>query len=179
MLSGDLYASLTDLSNAGIRLRPVEAVTIVRELALLVLRGELPGVPSAHVVRISTSGGLHVEGPISADDDHAVSRAATLLDSLLPGFDAPSDLRAPGALRLVVARALGTLDLPPYGTLPGFVGDLTRFAASEPATLLAALMASWAQAVAQRDGRPRAAEPEPPDATARESAAVEPVRLDS
>ena len=54
-------------------------------------------------------------------------RAAHLLDALLPGFDAPAEFRVPGALRLVVARALGTLDLPPYESLAGFAEALTRF----------------------------------------------------
>ena len=47
--------SLADLSAAGLRLRPTEAVTIVRALALQVARGELPGMPSAHVIRLLPS----------------------------------------------------------------------------------------------------------------------------
>jgi len=132
--------SLADLRTAGISLRPIEAVTIVRELALQVSRGELPGVPSAHVVRLSAEGGLVVEGPVAADGN-AVSRIAHLLDSLLPGFDAPQELRAPGALRLVVARALGTLDLPPYPSLQSVSAALARFASPDPESLVRDLAA--------------------------------------
>ena len=123
--------SLADLRSAGISLRSAEAVTIVRELALQVARGELPGVPSAHVVRLSGEGALTVEGPVAADEN-GVSRIAQLLEALLPGFDAPPELRSPGALRLVVARALGTLDLPPYASLEGVIDALARFATPDP-----------------------------------------------
>ena len=67
--------SLADLRTAGVSLRPAEAVTIVRELALQVTRGTLPGVPSAHVIRLSADGALVVEGPVAADAN-GVSRIA-------------------------------------------------------------------------------------------------------
>jgi hypothetical protein len=174
MLPDDLNTSLADLSSAGIRLSAGEAVTIVRELALQVLGGALPGVPSAHVIRLTPSGQLHVEGPISADDEHAVSCAAALLDTLLPGFEAPADLRTPGALRLVAARALGTLDLPPYRTLQDFVDDLARFAAPDPSGVLADLMRRWARTIESREA-PAAVEPED---EAHETAAIAPLRLE-
>lgn len=124
-----LPVPLTELCAAA-PLDHLEAVTVVHEIALRVSRGELPGVPSAHVVRLSPSGALSVEGPIAADGS-AVRRAAHLLETLLPGFD--SGLRVPGALRLIVARALGTLDLPPYGSLESLSEALARFAAEDPA----------------------------------------------
>ena len=123
-----LSYSFADLSAAGISLRPVEAVTIVRELVLRVERGELRGVPSAHVIRLSASGMVSVGGPMSADS-RSVARAAHLLDTLLPPIDAPA--RVPGALRLVLARALGTLDLPPYPSLDSFAQALSRFASDD------------------------------------------------
>ena len=60
----------------------------MRELVLRVERGELRGVPSAHVIRLSASGMVSVEGPMAADS-RAVARAAHLLDTLLPPFNAP------------------------------------------------------------------------------------------
>src|SRR3954466_1077515 len=126
MTTHESQYSLADLAAAGVAINHAEAVTIVRDVVLRAWRGELPGVPSAHVIRLSASGTVSVEGPI-ATDDRAVPRAAHLLDALLPGFDAPAELRVPGALRLVVARALGTLDLPPYESLAGFAEALTRF----------------------------------------------------
>jgi Tol biopolymer transport system component len=135
----DSPVSLGDLTTGGVVLRHVEAVTIVRELALRVSRGELPGVPSAHVIRLFPSGAISVEGPVAADG-RAVTRAALLLEALLPGFDAPPELRVPGALRLVLARALGTLDLPPYASLEVFAQALSRFASSDPEATLRALV---------------------------------------
>ena len=124
--------SLADLSAAGVRLRPYEAVTIVRELLLQVASGDVAGVPSAHVIRLSSAGVVSVEGPVAAGG-RPVMRAAQLLDSLLPGPDAGNQFRVPGGLKLVVARALGTLDLPPFPTLDAFAEALGRFAATDPA----------------------------------------------
>lgn len=143
----DAGVSLADLAAAGVRLRPLEVVTIVRQLALQVAESELPGVPSAHVVRLSPAGAVFVEGPVAAGG-RSVARAAQLLDSLLPGFDAPPEFRAAGALRLVVARALGVLDIPPYPTLDAFADALNRFAAPDAAPVVAQLVASWAESVA-------------------------------
>ena len=79
----EIRLSLADLSAAGVRLRPVEAVTIVREVALQVARGDLAGMPSPHVIRIAASGAVSIEGPIAAGGA-LVTRAAQLLESLLP-----------------------------------------------------------------------------------------------
>jgi hypothetical protein len=149
-LSAHLSYSFADLSAAGIRLRPVEAVTIVRELALRVERGELRGVPSAHVIRLSTSGMVSVGGPMAADS-RSVVRAAHLLETLLPPIDVSA--RVPGALRLVLARALGTLDLPPYPSLDSFAQALSRFASDDLEGTVRALVArqpSAAEAPARR-----------------------------
>jgi hypothetical protein len=138
--------SLADLSAAGVIVRCAEAVTIVRELALRVSRGELPGIPSPHVIRLSSSGALSVEGPVAAGH-LGVARAAYLLESLLPGFEAPRELRVPGALRLVVARALGSLDLPAYDSLESFTEALSRFAAEDAGTAVRELVARRAALV--------------------------------
>jgi hypothetical protein len=124
---------------AAAPLEPLEAVTIVREVSRRVIEDELPGVPSAHVIRLSHSGELIVEGPIAANGS-PVWRAAQLLETLLPPFDAP--IRVPGALRLIVGRALGTLDLPPYQSLDTFTEALSRFGAIDPAACLRQLIAS-------------------------------------
>lgn len=140
MTTHDSHVSLADLAAAGVAIPHADAVTIVRAVVLRASRGELPGVPSAHVIRLSESGAVSVEGPVAADD-RAVPRAAHLLDALLPGFDVPADLRVPGALRLVVARALGTLDLPPYESLAGFAEALSRFASPDLQGAVQALVA--------------------------------------
>jgi cytoskeletal protein RodZ len=137
--------SLADLSSAGIRLRPYQAVTLVREIALLVARGGAPGVPSAHVIRLAPSGAIGIEGPVAAGGPD-VARAAQLLDTLLPGFDAAGEFKVPGALRLIVARAAGTLDLPPYQSLDEFATALTRFAHADAAAVVRELVGSVAPA---------------------------------
>ena len=150
MLPHDPHVSLSDLSAAGVRVRPAEAVTLVRELAVLVTRDGLPGVPSAHVVHLAREGRLLVEGPVAADG-RAVLRAADLLEAMLPGFDARSEFRVPGALRLVIARALGTLDLPPYPSLHEFVAALAHFSLPDTASVVSSLYAAWATALAESD----------------------------
>jgi len=134
--------SLADLSAAGVQLRPFEAVTIVRELLLLVARGDVAGVPSAHVIRLSSAGVVSVEGPVAAGGRN-VMRAAQLLDALLPVSDLGKDFRVPGGLKLVIARALGTLDLPSFPSLDSFADALGRFAATDAAAAITAIVTSW------------------------------------
>lgn len=132
-------ASSVSLSELTIPLRPVEAVTIVRELALRVVHGQIPGVPSLQVVRLCPSGVISVEGPVAADS-HEVARAAHLLQTLLPSFDAGA--RVPGALRLILARAQRTLDLPPFASLQEFAETLSRFAAPDPEQCVRGIVAN-------------------------------------
>jgi hypothetical protein len=125
-------------------LNPVEAVTIVRELALQVTRGTIPGVPSLQVIRLCPSGAITVEGPVAADS-HEVTRAAHLLDTLLPSFDDYTGALVPGALRSIVARARGTLDLSAFGSLEEFAETLSRFAASDSEQCIRELIANRRQ----------------------------------
>jgi hypothetical protein len=150
--------SLSDLSAAGVQLRPYEAVTIVRELLVQVARGDVAGVPSGHVIRLSSTGNVSVEGPVAAGG-RPVLRAAQLLDSLLPVSDTSKEFRVPGGLKLVVARALRTLDLPPFPSLESFEAALSRFAATNPAAVISDLVNEWADIVAAR--APQAVEVEP------------------
>ena len=119
--------SLTELQLAGVRLLPAEAAAIVVEICRQHEQGRLRGVPSANVIRFTDDGGVVAEGPINADGP-VVEAAAQLLDDLLPGFESSPELRAPGGLRLAVARALGTLDLPPFESLTDFAASIERFA---------------------------------------------------
>lgn len=137
--------SIADLNAAGLRLRPVEAVTIARELTLRAHRGELPGIPSSTVLRFTGEGDVVCEGPVAAGQ--SVERAGRLLESLLPSFDAPPEFRVTGALRLIVARALGTLDLPHYTTLEEFADAIARFGADDMPTQVRGLVRTWRTAV--------------------------------
>ena len=150
----DSVISLADLSAAGVRLHPAEAATLVRELAFQIGRGEIGGVPSGESIRLSPTGVLSIEGPVTGGS--TVARAARLLESLLPGFDAAPEFRVPGALRLVVARALGTLDVPPYPSIQSFADALGRFAASDAAELIRDLIASYSAATEAISSEPAA-----------------------
>lgn len=169
MTNHDLQISLADLAASGVGVSHSDAVSLVAALVERAATGALPGIPPPQVVRLHAGGHLSVEGPIAADD-RAVVRAATLLDSLLPGFDAPADLRVPGALRLVVARALGTVDLPPFASLDEFAAALARFASPDTPGIVAALVARYVAVAAQRDAAQREMQREAAQREAREAA---------
>jgi Tol biopolymer transport system component len=147
MFTDDTRLSLADLAGAGIRLFPFEAVTIAREVLLQVARGEVPGVPSAHVIRLGQSGAITVEGPVAAGG-RAVSRAAQLLDALLPAKDAGSEFKVPGALRLCIVRGLGMLDVPPYPSLESFADALQRFSVPDTAGVIRTIVDRYETAIA-------------------------------
>jgi hypothetical protein len=136
-------ASLAELAGADIHLHPAEAVAIVAELCRRHRRGMLRGVPSPSIIRLSRDGDISVEGPIPTEGPDDVARMAQLLSDILPGFGAAPRLRARGGLRLVIARALGTLDLPPYDSLQDFGGALERFAAADLRACVRGLVAAW------------------------------------
>lgn len=138
--------SPAELSAAGVALHPAEAVAITREILGRVRRGELAGIPSADVLRFTSSGDILVEGPVAADD--SVDLAARLLDTLLARPAGP-EVRIPGALKLVLARAQGTLDLPPYPSLESFASAIDRFAAPDASGVVASLYARHAAAATQ------------------------------
>jgi hypothetical protein len=149
--------SLVELASSDIRLRPSEAVAVVSAICGQHIAGTLPGIPSPGVIRITRDGDLIVEGPITTSQD-AVTRAALLLTDLLPGIGALPEYRASGALRLVVARALGTMDLPPYASLYEFRAALSRFVTEDVRQVARALFSAWERARVTRalKGAPRA-----------------------
>jgi cytoskeletal protein RodZ len=136
--------SLAELAGAD-PLRPIQAVTIVQEVIARIGAGKIAGVPSPQIIRLSATGRMSVEGPIAADA-HTVGHAAHLLSTLLPGFDRHSKERVPGALRLVIARASRTLDVPPYPSLDALGADLVRFASHDPDTCIRELVTTYLKA---------------------------------
>lgn len=98
-------------------------------------------MPSAHVVRLAEDGAVVVEGPLNTDRP-PVAAAAALLDELLEGSEAPSEYRAPGALRLAVARGLGTIDLPRFSSVQEFCAAVSRFAAPDLGEVVQRLFAA-------------------------------------
>lgn len=139
--------SLVELITADVQPRSSEAVAIVAELCRQHSAGTLRAIPSPHVIRLTAAGELSVEGPIDTNDA-PIRRAAELLDSLLPGFEAPSEYRVPGALRIVIARALGTLDLPAFASLGDFLEAIRRFGAPDVRQAVRDLYARWRLTVA-------------------------------
>ncbi len=146
------------------RLHAADATTVARAITLRAHRGDLPGIPSSSVLRFSRDGGISIEGPVAAG--RSVERAARLLDEMLPGFDVPAELRVPGGLRLVIARGLGTLELPPYGSLDEFAESLARFSAPDARSVVIALYQSWSAAAITWAARSEQAEPAQPQAEA-------------
>ena len=138
-----LRVTLAELAAADIHLHPAEAVAIVAALCRRQARGELRGMPSCANIRLSRDGELTVEGPIPTGDAGSIARMAQLLSDILPGFGAAPQMRASGGVRLVIARALGTIDLPPYETVDEFAAALDRFAVPDLAASLRALVVVW------------------------------------
>ena len=137
--------SLAELASAEIRLRPAEAVALVSEICRQNLAHILPGIPSPAVIRLLRDGGIAIEGPVRASHDD-VAGAAGLLEALLPGFEAAPEFRASGALRLLIARALRVLDLPPFESLEDFTAALARFTTLDAGETAAALFKTWEDA---------------------------------
>lgn len=141
--------SLAELAAADLKLRPSEAVTIVASLCSQHIAGTLPGIPSPGVIRLTRDGDVIAEGPITTGPD-PVARAAQLLNMLLSGSEALPEYRASGALRLVLSRALGTIDVPPYGSLAEFSAALSRFATEDVRSVARALFNAWERSSATR-----------------------------
>jgi len=137
--------SLSDLLAAGVQIRPAEAAAIVAEVCSRITQGELRGVPSVHVLRVSDSGDLCADGPITANRA-TVTRAAQLLDDLMAPPDAAPEFRAPGPMRLALLRARGSVDLPPFPGLDAFAAAIARFAPADRATAMRELYARWESA---------------------------------
>ena len=112
-------------------------------------RGSLRGIPSPGVIRLTRDGDVVAEGPITTAQDE-VARAALLLTDLLSDFDSLPEYRASGALRLALARALGTMDLPPYVSLDEFCTALSRFATEDVRDVAQGLFTAWERARAGR-----------------------------
>ena len=139
--------SLAELASGGFVLHSAEAAAIVLEVCRQYSHGLVRGIPSAHVIRLTPEGCLVAEGPITTDHP-PLAKAAQLLNDLLPPFGAPPAYRVPGGLRLVVARALGTLDLPPFESLDDFCSAVARFAADDLTSAAQDLYRAWEYAQA-------------------------------
>jgi hypothetical protein len=127
----DRRVSLAELARAGICLRTSEAVTIVRELTLRVARGELRGIASPAVMRVSTTGEISIDGPVAAGQ-LTVARAAKLLETVLETCAVRVDDPVRRALDLVLARARRVEKPAAYPSLERFAHTLGLFASADP-----------------------------------------------
>lgn len=134
--------SLAELIDADVPLRPDEAVAIMRDVCRQYAAGVLRGIPNATVIRLTPDGQIVVEGPVSRDQS-PVPAAGALLAELLPGYDSAAGFKVPGGLRLVLARATHTIDLPPFAGVGEFCAALERFAAPDLGTVVRGLFQAW------------------------------------
>jgi Helix-turn-helix domain len=141
--------SVAELIDSDVSLRPDEAVAIVREICRQYAAGDLRGIPNPTVIRLTSEGTVVVEGPVSRDHS-PVPAAAALLNQLLPPFGGANGFKVPGGLRLVLARATGTLDLQPFAGADDFRAALERFTAPDLAATVLGLFRAWA---ARREAR--------------------------
>jgi Helix-turn-helix domain len=135
--------SLAELIDNDVPLRPDEAAAIVREVCRQYAAGDLRGIPNPTVIRLTEDGSVLVEGPVNRDHS-PVPAAAALLHALLPGYDSATGFKVPGGLRLVLARAAGTIDLPPFTSIDDFCSALDRFAAPDLTAVARSLFQSGA-----------------------------------
>jgi Tol biopolymer transport system component len=116
--------SLAALREAGVTLRPHEAVAVAQ---LLIHRPEASaavahapyGPPTPESVEVDVDGTVVCTGAATTP---AVSEIAILLQSLLP-----PDTRAPGGLRYAIHRALLEVEAPPFDSIEDFSRALARF----------------------------------------------------
>jgi len=134
--------SLAELLDADVTVRPDQAVAILREICRQHAAGDLRGIPNATVIRLTPDGRILVEGPVNRDQA-PIPAAAALLSELLPGFDTATGYKVPGGLRLVIARAARTLDVPPFASLSDFCAALERFAAADLGDTVRTLYQTW------------------------------------
>jgi WD40-like Beta Propeller Repeat len=119
----------------GVRLDPLEAVSVALELAAGIHSGEIPGVPAdARAIGLASTGRLVVDA--KRVEGTRPAELATLLHSLLT---AGGERPVPGALMLAIARAKGVIDLSGFATLEDFAATLRRFAPADTRQVLAAL----------------------------------------
>src|SRR5262245_41916040 len=110
--------SLAELKTAGVAIPAEDAAAIVREICRRNTSGALQGIPEPQGIRLSRDGAIKVDGPLKTEAP--ILAAAALVEHLAS--------ETPGALRLMLARAAGLLDLPPFATLEEFAAGLDRFA---------------------------------------------------
>jgi len=132
--------TLADLAAEAGTLTPEEAVALTLAVAERIGWSEPPSRPEHIVIR--GDGTVHL--PRAADAVPATpEQYADLLHRLLAFGRDEAELRVPGPLLLLIARARGEIDLPAFASADEFRQALVRFL-SRPAThVISAAMARW------------------------------------
>ncbi len=131
-------ASIAELLESGITLTVSEAVAIARAaLAFHAPRAAdsaaPSGLPLPETILVEADGSI--VGPDAAPP--TVSEVAQLLHGLLPA-GSPG---VPGGLRYAIARALGEVDAPPFGSPDDFSIILSRFQTADGPTVVHGMLA--------------------------------------
>jgi Tol biopolymer transport system component len=145
--------TLADFAADAGTLTPEEAVALTLAVAERLGWSEPPSRPEHLVIR--GDGTVHL--PRAVDAAPATpEQYADLLKKLLAFGRDEAGLRVPGPLLLLIARARGEIDLPPFASADEFRHALVRFL-SRPAThVISAAMARWRPAqVAPTPAAPR------------------------
>jgi len=127
--------SLAELKKAGIVIRAEEAAAIVRDVCRQYSSHRVRGIPGADGVYIKKDGRILLESP-AAGATAAIPAAAGLLENLATDMS--------GAMRLVVARAQGSLDVPPFPSIDEFSNALERFVTVDARESARGLYRAWA-----------------------------------
>lgn len=94
------------------------------------------GIPALSGVRLTEDGSVVVEGCAAVSGGRDAAEYARLLNQMLPQ-------RAPGALRLAIARAVGGGELPSFASADDFFDIVQRFIEGEPRDIIGSL---WREA---------------------------------
>ena len=100
-----LTIALSHLWGRGVRLATHEAVALARELP-----AHPCGIPTPENIRLGSDGSVSC---VSGDGMPSVMSVADLLLTLLP----PGTPDVPASLRYAIARGLGMVEAPPFGSL--------------------------------------------------------------
>jgi hypothetical protein len=114
-----------ELQDRGVTVRWDEAIAIAQQLMVALGGNDCPGGESPDGPPTRDSVFLMSDGAVTRRSCTAaptVGEVAAFLQSLLD-----EDPRVPGAVRYVIARALLTVDVPPFGSLDDFSRSLARY----------------------------------------------------
>jgi hypothetical protein len=110
-----LTVALSHVLGRGVRLEPHEAVALARELL-----AQPCGIPTPENIQLGSDGSASW---VSTDGMPTVASVAELLLTLLP----PGAPNVPAPLRYAIARGLGAVEAPPFGSPGEFSNALARF----------------------------------------------------